>query len=183
MSENREKLIDLSKTGTTEILTVQLDKIIDAFKGQYNLMIQIATALLVADVTLVGIGIQFNNPSMVLLSGIFPLGILIIVTQIRKLMVPVLYVAVNLEDQLNNKLDLIASTYLACLDYSDFTKLKEIHRIESHEERMKALKEINGFGSTKYHRVIMIGFILLVIAHVIGYFLLKESIAETIRLG
>ena len=54
MPPDRDNLIDPNQEGAKEILTAQLGKAIDAFTGQYNLMIQIATTLVVADVTLVG---------------------------------------------------------------------------------------------------------------------------------
>lgn len=156
-----------------ELIKSQIEKSIDGLQTQYTMLAQITTILVIGDVTIVGFAIDHKSAGLFFIGIIFPIAIIIVFNTIRRLMIPVAYVVMNLENKVDGKIDWLVSTYVRFMARKKYlTKLLDIGKIENIEDRVKELKRINSLMYGTYAGWLFIVILILItLGHIIIPFL------------
>lgn len=124
------------------IIQLELAEALTSYRAAYTLFAQFLGIILVSNVSIIGFAFNNKNDVLFLLGAICPLIILIIRVKLRQRMLPLIYTSFHLETKLNNdNIDLLIKTHLEISLTSTANKLYQINRLETQEERMKALKK------------------------------------------
>ena len=137
MSTQQENL--LTESGFVDL---QLREALETFRSQFNLAIQILTAFVIADVTVIGFAVSAQIAGVILIGAIVPLIMMIVIAGVERFMRPVLYTVVVLETRYGvGYSDWLASTFLSVVISPDVVEqLKSISRLEEFSDRMEELR-------------------------------------------
>jgi len=122
----------------------QLDLAISTFIDQFKLIIQIVTALVVANITILGYAISTKTAGMMFVGALIPVMISYVLYMASQFMTPIIYTASNLENKYNTREnDFLISTFLSHVISIDYLKaLNKIGAIEDPDERFKKLRKL-----------------------------------------
>jgi hypothetical protein len=143
MSQTTATTLAAINAGDKDFVCLQFAQAIETFRAQFNLSIQIFTAFVIADVTVIGFAISSKISGIVLIAGLFPLFIIYVAYGANKFMVPVIYTAVSIESKygIQNE-DWLASTFLSArLSPEILKRCQEISNVGKFEERIKAIRK------------------------------------------
>lgn len=119
----------------------QLEQAFETFRVQFSLLTQVASVLVLADVTVIGYAISTKNAGILLIGALFPIIIRRVAQFASKLMLPVIYSAVSLETKYGGAgEDWLASTFLGVLSIEYIEELKSISTIQDTHQRMAKLR-------------------------------------------
>ena len=129
-----------------QIASLQLSQAIETFRSQFNLLIQILTVFVVADVTIIGYAVSNQIAGVLLVGALVPLVMDLVSYGAGKFMLPVLYTAVVVEKNMKRygKYDSLAETFISTLISTSFLdELHKISQIENYDDRLRALRKKN----------------------------------------
>ena len=96
----------------SEFAAKELELAIGTFREQFSLLIQIATVLVIANVTVGGYAISEKIAGLLFFTALFPFSILFVSSGIRRYMLPIVYTAVAIEHKYGqDEIDWLASTF------------------------------------------------------------------------
>ena len=160
-----------------EFIRLQFQQAMETYRTQLNLLIQIATVLVVADATVVGYAISTQIAGVLFVGIIFPLSLLLINRILFRLTLPVIYVAVSLEMKFGgDNIDWLATTFISnAVSPIYAASLKVISSIDNHAERIRELKKMESPTFRPKNRYIGTSIVILVIiGHVITPIVLSQ---------
>lgn len=167
MSQTNALTLATMNGGEKDFICLQFAQSIETFRAQYNLAVQIFTALVIADVTIVGFAVSNKISGIVLIAGMFPLLIIYVAYGANQHMIPVLYTAITIETKygMQNE-DWLASTFFSARVSPELLRRwQEISKIENFEERIAAIrKQRMGLVHNKRFRITLLIISLLHIA-------------------
>lgn len=137
-----------------DFIKLQIDQAIKTLRTQLSLGTQIATLLIIADVSIVGYAINNKIAGILFIGALFPIMFWIIYYRLKRLMLPVIYTAVTLENKYGgDDSDWLVSTFVSTIISVEYIEsLKEISKIQDPVERIESLKKLGlpkFFGATK----------------------------------
>jgi hypothetical protein len=117
-----------SSSAGAEFIRMQLEQSIETYQTQFSLLIQAITVLVLGNVTVAGYALSTQRASILFIGSLFPMMILYVTYRINKLMIPIVYTAVSLEQKYGGpRMDWLASTFLATAVSADAVSiLREI---------------------------------------------------------
>jgi hypothetical protein len=141
MAKQTDALTSISNKDS-DFANLQLKECIETFRSQFNLLIQIFTVFMLANVTILGFAISNQISGILLVGAIIPILLLYVAYGGSKFMLPVLYTAILLEKKYGERnTDYLASTFISTMISVDFlNRLQEISRIKNFDERTTTLK-------------------------------------------
>jgi hypothetical protein len=141
MAKRKETTINSQPLDDTAFATMQVKEAIETFRSQFGLLIQILTALVIADVTIIGYAVSNKIAGMGVVGAFMPLAMMLVISGAGRLMLPVIFTAISIEKKFANQNgSWLMSTLYSTFASADFTqRLEAISKIENPEERMKSL--------------------------------------------
>jgi hypothetical protein len=101
-----------------EFVRLQFEQAMESYRWIFSLLAQLTAVLIIADATVVGYSISTQISGILLIGPLFPLMILYLGHMASKMIVPIVYTAVSLENNYGApNVDFLASTSfrLSCL--------------------------------------------------------------------
>ena len=128
-----------------KIIEKELEQAIESIRTQIALTVNVLTALVIADVTLIGYSISVKSAGIFMIGAILPFTMLIIGKTVKRLMVPVAFTAIYLEFKYGDKKDsYLAITFISyLLSQEKVKKLIEISTVEDYSKRIQLLKKFD----------------------------------------
>jgi hypothetical protein len=120
---------------------VQLSSAIQQYQFWAGQLIQSLGFLIAADAVLLGYGISSRTSGAILLAALMPLAMLLVRIELGRQGLIAAYVAIQLECRLDSNADFLISMQVATRYPRAYRSLLEILRIESQDERVKALRK------------------------------------------
>lgn len=142
--DDQSQIPSLPSEPEVEFVRLQLEQALETYRTQFSLMIQVATVLVIADVTIVGYAISARIAGILLIGAIFPTIILGIMHSAGKWMLPIIYNAVSLESKYGGaNIDWLASTLLSTIVSTEYVdRLRSISSIRNADERIAQLRRV-----------------------------------------
>lgn len=134
--------MDNTTEQSNSIIEKEIIEALSTYRTQYTLMTQIVTVIILANVSIIGFALTSNKYELLYLSAFFPILILFVRAKSEQLMLPVVYVAFQLEQSLRTDKDLLATTFLATTYSTSFKDFEKINKLTSKNDRMKALQKL-----------------------------------------
>jgi hypothetical protein len=165
-----EQSILLNEVNKSDFVKMQFDQAIETYRTEFTTLIQIVTALIIADLSIVGFAINNHIAGILLIGSLFPLIILSTLIRINKYMLPVVYAAIILENKYGKDSDdWLMSTFISISISPELTEtFKRISSVDDYKERMKTLRNMDiptlgiGRNRTRFSLIIIsIGQILI----------------------
>jgi hypothetical protein len=122
----------------------QLQEVMNSYRTQYTLLVQILTALVIADVSVIGYALHEKTCGIIFAGAIFPIMMMFIKYRVRKIITPILYSGLSIESKYGSpQEDWIVSTYLNFNYGSRYVKtLLEVSKLPSQDMRIQRLKAV-----------------------------------------
>jgi len=141
VTQNTRKTINVDEFSFIE---KQIDRATSTFMDQFKLVIQIVTALVVANITILGYAIGTKTAGMIYAGALVPITIIYVLYVASQFMTPIIYTAVNLENKYSQKKnDFLISTFLSYVLSRDYlNSLNKISTIENPDERFRKLRKL-----------------------------------------
>lgn len=138
-------------------------------RSHYAILIQIATALIIANLTIVSYASTVKNGGIILICSFFPSVIIFLIYFFSKMITPLIYSAISIEKYFNlPKVDWVASTYYTIFYNHDMVeKIETIIDIINNNDRMNVLSKINIPILGKATGLLYVILILLTLLHLI----------------
>jgi hypothetical protein len=132
-----------SETVAIAFITAQLEQTSESYRQIITLTSQIITVLLVANVTLVGYAMSQQIAGILLITPIFPLGIIATVLINARSAVPLVYTFVNLERKYGRgQADWLGKSFFSFITSERYVeKLLEIGSLPDWQERLARLRK------------------------------------------
>lgn len=129
----------------SEFDRLQFTQSMQTYRAQFTLLVQIATVLVIADVTIVGYAITERIASLLLIGALFPLGILYSIYAVYRLTLPVVYTIISLENKYGGlNANRFASTFLAFIRSPEYVDtLRSIGSVGDPWERIERLRHVS----------------------------------------
>lgn len=126
-----------------EFVRMQVEQAMETVRAEFTLLVQVVTALLLANVTVAGLALSTQSAGLLLLGFLFPTMILYTLYRIDRALLPVAYTAVNLEAKYGEKnTDWLVSTFIAMLSSAEaIGMLKEIGAEQDYTQRITRLRK------------------------------------------
>jgi len=142
-NESNQPPVSLSSTDA-EFVRMQLEQSIETYRTQFTLLIQTVTVLFLGNVTLVGYALSTQRAGILFIGPLFPIMILYIIYRINKLMIPIVYTAVRLEQTYGEPgMDWLASTFTATSSSAKAISIvKEIAAEQDYSHRIGRLRRV-----------------------------------------
>jgi hypothetical protein len=138
----------------------QVDQAIRTFLAQFTILIQVVTILVVANVTIVGYAISERFGGALLIGSFIPLTIIYMMNGVSRYMIPVIFSAVNLEDQLaQEKKALFFSTFVSFAASPEYLEqLKKTAEIKDGNTKMEELRKLRFpmFRRRRFNLILML---------------------------
>jgi hypothetical protein len=167
------KAIDTDK----EFVRLQYQQAMETYRTQLNLLIQIATVLVVADATVVGYAISTQIAGVLFVGLIFPLALMFINRLIFRFTLPVIYVAISLERKFgSDNIDWLATTFIS--DVVSPAYAASLRLISSITNPVQRIRELRKMSSPEFRpKIRLIGtstVIAIAIGHIIAPIVLSQ---------
>ena len=150
-----------------DFVHLQLEQALSTYQAQLNLLVTIVTALIIADITILGYAVTVKLAGVILIGALFPFVAYNIFHQLNKSIVSVLYTAVYLEQKFGGQdVDWLVSTFVGrMLSPEALQALIQITAEPSPAKRAALLRDldfhIDGRRSKAFLTVIMVAQLLL----------------------
>lgn len=158
----------------SDFIKLQLDQAIDTFKTQLSLSVQIITILLIANVTVVGFAISNKIAGIFFLGFIFPCVLLFVLIRMSRMMKPLLYTAIHLEQKYGGgDTDWVVSTFIGTVINQEYLdKLKEISSDSDPLKRANNIRKLKSPFMSNIKSPALLTLILLAFLQLIFPFIL-----------
>lgn len=132
-----------SNNDELEFIHLQLTQAIETFRMQFNLLVQILTVFVIADVSILGYAISIQSVGIIMIAAIIPLFMIVVIYGASRFMIPILYTAIVLEDKYpKQNTDWLMATYLSVVVSTDFVEqLRDISQTKNHEQKIQKLRK------------------------------------------
>lgn len=148
-----ESTNSVTEVPITEFAKLQFQQALDTIRAMNTLQVQIITVLAVANATLLGYSINARMAGMLFVGSIFPAMVLYVIYAVRRVMLPLFYVALSLEERYrSNTMDgLVGALLTATVSPKYVAELKSISASPNQADRMLRLRRSSGplIGSGK----------------------------------
>jgi hypothetical protein len=133
-----------SSSADAEFVRMQIEQSVETYRTQFSLLIQAITVLVLGNVTVAGYALSTQRASILFIGSLFPMMILYVMYRINKLMIPIVYTAVSLEQKYGAaRTDWLASTFLATAVSADGVSiLREISAEQDYTLRIGRLRTV-----------------------------------------
>jgi hypothetical protein len=127
-----------------EFIGLQIEQVMETYRTQISLLIQIMIILVIADVTVVGYSISTQISGILLIGSLFPIMMHYTIYTIHRKMLPPLYTAVSLEHRYGGSdVDWLASTFMSTTISAEYVAtLKTISSIQDPIKRIERLLDV-----------------------------------------
>ena len=144
MREISDKKSNSSFKSEQEFVGLQFEQAMETYRTQYSLLAQITAVLVIADATIVGYAINMQISGILFIGSLFPIMIICVAHAIFRLMVSIIYTAVNLEQKYSvSNADFLATTFLSVTMSTEYVdELKNISLIQDPVERIRQLRGV-----------------------------------------
>lgn len=161
---------------TDEVIKSQIEKSIDTFVSQYKILWQVTAALMIGEITITGIAFENTSASLLLLGVLFPIASAFVFVIAIRMMIPVCFVAISLENKVDEKIDWLIGTYIRYFWDTKYTDgFSKAIKANSIDDRFKELNKMKSLWFRSFSTWLYIGiFILLALGHLIVAFLLQR---------
>jgi len=171
---DKQSATQSSNKRISEFDNFQLRESIETFRTQFNLLIQLLTVLVIANVTILGFAISNKIAGIIFIAAVIPLIMILIILGSEKYMLPIIYTAISLEEKNGERnTDYLASTFVAAIISVEFNKeLREISLIENSDDRLNTLKKqkMKIINKRKLQLGLLFITILEIIVGILSYF-------------
>jgi len=125
-------------------IRLQIEQSMETYRAQFSLLVQVLTVMIVGDITVIGYGVNARSAGVMLVGALFPILGIYITYRVNKLMMPVIYTAVTLEQKLGKEeADWLASTFVATVSSLELVNtMKQIGQEHDPSERLKKLRRV-----------------------------------------
>ena len=149
-----------------EFARVQIEQAMETVRSAFALLVQTMTALMLANITIVGFALSTQRAGLLLFGFLFPATILYAMYRADRALVPIVYTAVNLEAKYGGKsTDWLASTFAVMLTSAEaIAALKEIGSEPDYEQRINQLRKVGAslLGSRKSLAQVMLAIVAII---------------------
>jgi len=123
---------------------IELEQAFADIRSHYTILIQITTALIIANITIISYSLSLKNAGLILICSFFPAFIFFLCYYIGKMITPLIYTAISIERHFNlPKVDWVVTTYnINFNSLKKIEKLQTLAEVTSYNDRMKALSKI-----------------------------------------
>jgi len=144
MDDTNESYQPIPRRALLEFERLQFEQSIETYRAHMKLLIQVITALVVANVAVVGYAIRERIASIVLISGLFPLTVWLLSYIVFRLSFPLFYTMISIEGKYDDDgPDWLMSTFLAFTRSPEYImKLRSVSSITGLERRMEELRSM-----------------------------------------
>jgi hypothetical protein len=144
MTDTSEKVQLSSSALNEEFAIAQMEQAIESFRDSAHLTAQISTVMVTADALLVGYALTTQIAGIIFVGAIFPMTIIIFYRLMLRVILPLWYVTIGIEEKLGGQdVDWLITTFLSHTTSKEYIgKLKSIATIPNHDARMRALHEM-----------------------------------------
>ncbi len=126
-----------------KLIEIELQEAFVTFRTQFNLLVQVIAALMAANVAFLGYALTLGKAGVIAIGAIFPLGLLVALSRAHKLMAPILYSTLILEETHLGPQTGVMYDFLSYVHGQDYvSRLLKLRSIEGIETRRKALRKI-----------------------------------------
>lgn len=157
-----------------EFIKSQFEQAMETYRTSLSLLIQVIAVLVIANATVVGYAISTQISGILFIGPLFPITIMCIAHTVFKLMLPIIYTAMNLEHKYDFNIDFLATTFLSVAMSPEYVdELTAISSIQDPVERTKRLRGATRplLGSGK--RIITGALILIALGQIIAPIILS----------
>jgi hypothetical protein len=160
MESSKRKRKQSNSAPSDDFTKQQVDQAIRTFLSQFTILIQVVTILVVANVTIVGYGISEKFGGALLIGSFIPLVIIYMMNGVSRYMIPIIFSAVNLEDQLaEGRKVLLISTFVSFAASAEYlAQLKKIADIRDNDKKMEELHKMKFpmFARRRFNLILML---------------------------
>ena len=147
-----------------EFVRIQYNQAFEVFKMQINIFIQVATILVIANVSLIGYAMNQQIAGIVAIGMFFPMVILITISLVNKTLIPVMFTIIRIERTFGkNSFGWFGTTYFAHVISEEFVnQLNKIIKNKSANIQLHELKKIkkspvsNIVGVTNFIQLLLV---------------------------
>ncbi|MCC6602131.1 MAG: hypothetical protein IT327_02915 [Anaerolineae bacterium] len=128
---------------TRQFVEVELKEALATFRSQFTLLVQVLAALLAANVAYLGYALQLEKAAIIAIGAVFPLAVLVVFFRAKKLMSPILFSAVNLEELIFDPGIGLVSNFLVHIHGQSYVdQLLSLSNEKDIEKRRRILKKL-----------------------------------------
>jgi hypothetical protein len=140
-----------------ESLRLELQEAITTFRHQHSLLIQALGIIVAADSVLVAYGFAQRKSGILLVASLMPLAMLILFIQVMTDSIPIIYIAIRLEQKLSLSEDSLVATWVRRRDDLPFTSIEEMDELDDPKVRDSVLQPPRLFLFKSQKTLILIG--------------------------
>ena len=157
-------------------INLQYSQALEMYYKQISLFVQIVTFLVIGDITLVGYAFSNKSAGILLVGALFPIIILYLFRRFRKLALPALYTAVNLEQKYAGLgFDWLASNFISlAISHEALLSLQKICSEESDVTKRKMLMDENIPSLGRDKGLSRIALVFAILGHILAPIILIE---------
>ena len=160
MESSKRKRQQFNPTEGDDFTKQQVNQAISTFLSQFTILIQVVTILFVANITIVGYAISAKLGGALIVGSFIPLVIIYMMNGLSRYMIPIIFSAVNLEDQLSKDRKLLLfSTFVSFAASPEYlAQLKKIADIRDNHKKMEELHKMKFpmFARPRFNLMLML---------------------------
>ena len=145
MINKNTKFQDILSSDEQKFVRLQFEQAIETLRAEFSLLVQMLTVLILANATLIGYSISTEISGILFLGSIFPIMMIYFTRTIFKTSIPILYIAMSIENKHGGQNTVWGvTTFLSTLISSDYVaKVKKIDSIEDPVKKFSELRSIS----------------------------------------
>ena len=121
---------------------MQIEQAMETYRTQFHLLTSSLTILVIANVTVFGYAMTIKTAGIIMVGTIFPIMIYYIIYRVNKLMIPIIYTAIRLEQEFGGEgIDWLATTFIGATGSTNsLQSLIQLNEQSSQEKRIELLR-------------------------------------------
>ena len=159
-------------SSTSSFIEKELGEALNTYRIQHTLVVQLTTAMLIINVSVIGFALERCNPYLIIIGGICQLIVIIIRIKSYQLMIPIIYSAIHLEKIVKQpNIDWLMSTYAAIISPKLYIDFEILSLIPDKKDRIDKLCIVSRkFQNTAINQSNFICFFFFLLQMFIGVF-------------